>query len=174
MAALHCLPIRFHVDFKVLMFTYKALNGLRPQYLAKRLLPPRSTRITHVSQEVRLRSLTPTEGRKEKTWKRAFSAVAPHLWNNLPPAICAAPILGIFKTQLNTWLYIQAFPPVNTWSLFLFSLILLSLQFIIIVMIVWLCTFLGFIVWFYIVSWLTQLISSDKPCLLYTSPSPRD
>ena len=38
-----------------------------PRYLAERLLPTSSTRVTHASQEVRLRSLTPREARKEKT-----------------------------------------------------------------------------------------------------------
>ena len=114
LAMLHWLSIRFRIDFKVLMLTYKALNGLGPRYLAERLLPPRSTRITRTSQEVRLRSLTPRKARKERTQNRAFSAVAPRLWNNLPPAICAAPMLGRFKNQLKTWLYVQAFPPVST------------------------------------------------------------
>ena len=76
-------PIRFCVDFKVLMLTYKALNGLGPRYLAERLLPPRSTRITRMSQEVRLRGLMPREAQKERTQNRTFSAVALHLWNNL-------------------------------------------------------------------------------------------
>ena len=40
LAALHWLPVRFCVDFKVLMIIYKALNGLGPQYLADRFLPP--------------------------------------------------------------------------------------------------------------------------------------
>ena len=110
LATLHWLPIRFHVDFKVLMFMFKALNGLGPRYLAERLLPPSSTRVTRASQEVRLRSLTPREARKEKTRNRAFSAVAPTLRNNLPPEIRTAPLLGIFKKQLKTWMFRQAFP----------------------------------------------------------------
>ena len=77
------------------------LHALGPRYLAEHLLPPRSTQITH--QEVRLRSLTP----------RAFLAVASGLWNNLPLVIRVAPTLGTFKSQLKTWLYVQAFPPVN-------------------------------------------------------------
>ena len=48
LAALHWLPIRFCIDFKVLMLTYKALNGLGPRYLAERLLPPSSARTTRV------------------------------------------------------------------------------------------------------------------------------
>ena len=42
LAVLHWLPVCFRIDFKVLMITYKALNGLGPQYLADRLLPPKS------------------------------------------------------------------------------------------------------------------------------------
>ena len=111
----HWLPIRFRVDFKVLTLTFKALNGLGPRYLAEHLLPPRSTRVTRASQEVRLRSLTPREARKEKTRNWAFSAVAPRLWNNLPPEIRVAPSLGIFKNQLKTWMFRQAFPPDKSW-----------------------------------------------------------
>ena len=111
LAALHWLPIRFRVNFKVLMLMYKALNGLGPRYLAEDLLPPISTRVTRASQEVRLRSLTRREAQKEKTRNRAFSVVAPHLWNNLPLEIRAAPSLGTFKKQLKTWMFRQAFPP---------------------------------------------------------------
>ena len=114
LAALHWLPIRFRIDFKLLTLTYKALNGLGPRYLPERLLPPSSTRVTRASQEVRLRSLTPREARKEKTRNRAFSAVAPRLWNNLPPDIRAAPSLGTFKKQLKTLMYRQAFPFINS------------------------------------------------------------
>ena len=56
LAALHWLPIHFYIDFKVLMMTYKALNGLGPRYLADHLLPPRSTQITCPSQEGWLRA----------------------------------------------------------------------------------------------------------------------
>ena len=114
LAALHWLPIRFCIEFKVLMLTYKALNGLGPRYLGECLLPLRSTRVTCASQEVRLRSLTPKAARKEKTRNRAFLAVAPCLWNNLPPEIRVAPSLGIFKNQLKTWMFRQAFPSDNS------------------------------------------------------------
>ena len=113
LAALHWLPICFRIDFKVLMITYKALNGLGPRYLAERLLPPRSTQVTRQSQERRLRGLMPREAEKERTRNWAFLAEAPRLWNNLPPEIRAAPSLGIFKKQLKTLMYRQAFPTEN-------------------------------------------------------------
>ena len=113
LAALHWLPIRFRIDFKVLMMMYKALNGLGPWYLADCLLPPRSTRITRHSQEGRLRGLMLREAWKERTRNQAFSAVAPQLWNTFPTEIRLVPSLDVFKNHLKTWLFRQAFPPVN-------------------------------------------------------------
>ena len=37
---LHWLPVRFQAQFKVLVLTFKALNGLGPVYLNERLHPP--------------------------------------------------------------------------------------------------------------------------------------
>ncbi len=37
MLTLHWLPIKHRIDFKILLITYKALNGLAPQYLHKLL-----------------------------------------------------------------------------------------------------------------------------------------
>ncbi len=34
MLTLHWLPIKHLIDFKILLITYKALNGLAPQYLS--------------------------------------------------------------------------------------------------------------------------------------------
>ena len=67
LVTLHWLPIRFHIDFKVLTIIYKSLNGLGPQYLAERLLLPSSTRITCSSQAGQLRGLMPREAWWEKT-----------------------------------------------------------------------------------------------------------
>ena len=39
---LHWLPVRFRAQFKVLVLTFKALNGLSPVYLKERLHPHRS------------------------------------------------------------------------------------------------------------------------------------
>lgn len=42
LASLHWRPVRFCVDFKILMLTCKALHGLAPQYLAELLTPSRN------------------------------------------------------------------------------------------------------------------------------------
>ncbi len=35
LSTLHWLPIKHRIDFKILLITYKALNGLAPQYLSE-------------------------------------------------------------------------------------------------------------------------------------------
>ncbi|KAL6458600.1 hypothetical protein MHYP_G00320720 [Metynnis hypsauchen] len=37
LSALHWLPVKFRIDYKTLLLTYKALNGLAPQYLSELL-----------------------------------------------------------------------------------------------------------------------------------------
>uniref|UniRef100_A0AAR2KJT6 Reverse transcriptase domain-containing protein n=1 Tax=Pygocentrus nattereri TaxID=42514 RepID=A0AAR2KJT6_PYGNA len=37
LSALHWLPVKFRIDYKILLLTYKALNGLAPQYLSELL-----------------------------------------------------------------------------------------------------------------------------------------
>ncbi len=47
LSTLHWLSIKHHIDFKILLITYKALNGLAPQYLSEifsHYSPPRPLR----------------------------------------------------------------------------------------------------------------------------------
>ncbi|KAJ8376767.1 hypothetical protein SKAU_G00073470 [Synaphobranchus kaupii] len=47
LASLHWLPIKFRIDFKVLLLTFKALNGLAPVYICNLLLPYKPKRSLH-------------------------------------------------------------------------------------------------------------------------------
>ena len=78
---LHWLPVKQRIDFKILLLTYKALNGLAPAY-KRELLIPYSQKRTLGSTENHL--LTPPRCRLEYFGKRSFAAAAPTLWNNLP------------------------------------------------------------------------------------------
>ncbi len=50
LSTLHWLPTKHRIDFKILLITYKALNGLAPQYLSELL--------SHYSPSRPLRSQT--------------------------------------------------------------------------------------------------------------------
>ncbi len=79
--SLHWLPVSFRVDLKILMLTYKALHGLAPQYLSELLIPYTPTRDLR-SSETGL--LTVPLTRLRLMGDRAFSSLAPKLWNSLP------------------------------------------------------------------------------------------
>jgi hypothetical protein len=99
---LHWLPVEKRVIFKVLLLTYKALNGMGPIYLTELLQPVRPSRTLRSSA----RSLQLVVPRTKHSWgDRAFVNAAPKLWNSLPESIKNAGTLTAFKQQLKTFLF---------------------------------------------------------------------
>ncbi len=101
LSTLHWLPIKHHIDFKILFITYKVLNGLAPQYLSELLShysPPRSLRSQNSGCLIILRISKSTAGGK------SFSYLAPKLWNNLPNTVREADTLCQFKSRLKTFI----------------------------------------------------------------------
>lgn len=81
LSLLHWLPVRFRIDFKLLLFVFKALNGLAPLYITEMLSFPTRSRSLRSDNQLLL-SVPRT---KHKRWgDSAFSAAAPRLWNQLP------------------------------------------------------------------------------------------
>ena len=103
---LHWLPVEHRISYKILLLTYKALNGDAPQYLAaliSKYVPPRPLR----SEDHYL--LNSPRWRLETFGKRAFSKAAPTRWNPLPLSVKQAPSIDSFKTRLKTYLFNKAF-----------------------------------------------------------------
>ncbi len=97
MSTLHWLPIKHRIGFKILLITYKALNGLAPQYLSEIL--------SHYSPPHPLRSqnsghLKVPRISKSTAGGRSFFYLAPKLWNNLPNTVREADPLCQFKSRL--------------------------------------------------------------------------
>uniref|UniRef100_A0A8C0XVG3 Reverse transcriptase domain-containing protein n=1 Tax=Cyprinus carpio carpio TaxID=630221 RepID=A0A8C0XVG3_CYPCA len=106
LSTLHWLPIKHRIDFKILLITYKALNGLAPQYLNELLLhysPPRPLRSQNSGNLIIPRISKSTAG------GRSFSYLAPKLWNNLPNIVREADTLLQFKSRLKTHLFNLAY-----------------------------------------------------------------
>ncbi len=106
LSTLHWLPIKHRIHFKILLITYKALNGLPPQYLSELL--------SHYSPSRPLRSqnsghLIIPRISKSTAGGRSFSYLAPKLWNNLPNTVRKADILCQFKSRLKTHLFNLAY-----------------------------------------------------------------
>ncbi len=86
--------------------TYKALNGLAPQYLSELLShysPPRPLRSQNSGRLIIPRISKSTAG------GRSFSFLAPKLWNNLPNTVREADTLCQFKSRLKTHLFNLAY-----------------------------------------------------------------
>ncbi len=100
---LHWLPIAKRIEFKILLITFKCLNGLAPVYLSDLLtkyIPVRNLRSSSSNLLVKPRAIrTLTYG------ERAFSSAAPTLWNNLPAGLRSITSLEQFKLNLKTFLF---------------------------------------------------------------------
>ena len=106
LSKLHWLPIKHRINFKILLITYKALNGLAPQYLSELLThysPSRLLRSQNSGQLIIPRISKSTAG------GRSFSYLAPKLWNSLPTIVQEADTLCQFKARLKTHLFDLAF-----------------------------------------------------------------
>jgi exonuclease III len=102
---LHWLPIKYRIQYKLLLLTYKALHGQAPAYLQELL--------TITSRDRSLRSNTQCMLLAPRTrtsyGDRSFSHGAPELWNSLPFYIKTCTSVHSFKHQLKTYLFNLAY-----------------------------------------------------------------
>lgn len=99
---LHWLPIDKRITFKLLLMTYKALNGLAPVYIKELLQvnnPVRTLRSNNSTTLLVPRSNMASYG------DRSFAVSAPKLWNNLPKEIKNCKSLQSFKSLTKTYLF---------------------------------------------------------------------
>ncbi|KAI5087106.1 hypothetical protein C0J45_24357, partial [Silurus meridionalis] len=93
-------------DYKILLLTYKALNGLAPQYLSELLYqydPPCLLRSKGAGCLLVPQIMKTTAG------GTAFSYKALQLWNSLPISVRDSDTVSVFKSRLKTHLFSQAF-----------------------------------------------------------------
>jgi hypothetical protein len=104
MKQLHWLPISQRIIYKIVLITYKSLNGSAPHYINNMLKP--------YTPSANLRSsskglLVIPSVKLVNYGERSFSYAAPKLWNELPEYIRKSETLPIFKTGLKTHLFKQ-------------------------------------------------------------------
>ena len=99
---LHWLPVDQRIEFKVLLFTYKAMQGLAPQYLSDLLEPYSPLRSLRSAPKLLPNSLSfylRTYGYK------SFSVCAPRLWDSLRVYIKSSSSVDILRKRLKTYLF---------------------------------------------------------------------
>ena len=103
---LHWLPINCRPTFKILLYTYKALNGIAPKYLSDNLTiytPARNLRSQAKSLLVVPKTHTATYCNK------IFGFSAAELWNSLPEYVKSSTNVNIFKKHVKTLLFKAAY-----------------------------------------------------------------
>ena len=103
---LHWLPVKFRIQFKLLLLVFKSLNGLAPAYLSEKLTLKPHSKLRSSNQKL----LIVPHSNMRNYGDRCFSVAGPKLWNSLPRALRIASSVDIFKKDLKTHLFKNAFP----------------------------------------------------------------
>ena len=84
---LHWLPVRYRIHFKILLLTFKALNGMAPAYISDLINVRKHARYSLRSINSSTLLLHPAGKMKKSFGDRCFSVAAPTLWNALPAGL---------------------------------------------------------------------------------------
>ena len=95
---LHWLPIVCRVDFKLLVFTYKAMHNDAPVYLCELVCPYQPTRTLRSANH----NMLEVKCTRTKAGDCSFAVATASLWNHLPTVIKTCDNLTSFKRQLKT------------------------------------------------------------------------
>ena len=110
---LHWLPVRYRVQFKIGLITYKILNQGQPVYLRELIHPYTSFRNTRRSTpKLKFLHTLTFDRRVDKSIKHfsnSFSHYAPVLWNSFPFQIRNSPSVASFRKHLKTHLFNSSF-----------------------------------------------------------------
>ena len=98
---LHWLPICFRIEYKLVLFVFKALHGKAPQYISDLIKPQQNVRSLRSSSKGLLEI---PKSRTVMAGDRAFQHAAPVLWNSLPTSVISCDNLDSFKMLLKTHL----------------------------------------------------------------------
>ena len=104
----HGLPVRYRIDFKICLLTFKAIHGFAPSYLCELITVKESQWFSlRSSSELLLRM--PSRITKNTLGDRAFQVAAPSLWNSLPAELRRKSDLEEFKRHLKAHLFSKAY-----------------------------------------------------------------
>ena len=96
---LHWLPVRYRINFKILLLTFKALYGMAPSYIIDLIHTKANTRYLLRSNEGVL--LKHPSGKMVKSHLVTDPSVAaPTLWNALPVASAASNVFLLLNLIL--------------------------------------------------------------------------
>ena len=106
--ALHWLPVKQRIEFKLCLLVHLAVNGRAPSYLQDLITPSAS-----VPGRASLRSASNhdlvVQSSHLKLGDRTFSVAGPRAWNRLPIELKTVTDTALFKRKLKTYLFTAAY-----------------------------------------------------------------
>ena len=105
--SLHWLPVKQRVRYKIAMLCHKILINNEPAYLRELLIKHDNKRTTRSSNDITLLSIP----RKNLITygDRSFEYSGPSIWNSIPMSIRDQTSTPIFKRDLKTYLFREAY-----------------------------------------------------------------
>ena len=105
--ALHWLPVKKRIIFKIATLVYKALNNQAPDYIIKLFKLKTSNRTLRSDKYYKMLEIPYVK--KATFAMRALSVQGPKIWNELPNDIKMQVTLDSFKAKLKTFLFKEAY-----------------------------------------------------------------
>ena len=105
--ALHWLPVKYRIEFKVATIVYKALNNQAPEYIMNLFKVKQSERTLRSDSNYKV--LHVPHVRKATFAMRALSVKGPQIWNELENDVKKQPSLGSFKAKLKSAMFKKAY-----------------------------------------------------------------
>ena len=102
--SLHWLPVYYRIHFKILLFTFKAIHGMAPEYICSMIKIKQGGRY-NLRSNTEIFLQPPFRLTKKTLGDRAFVSAAPNLWNKLPIGIRRQDDFITFKKQLKTYFF---------------------------------------------------------------------
>ena len=103
---LHWLPISYRIKHKILCMVYKCLHNEAPEYLSSLLEYKKTDYQTRTEDNLDLVVPKTTNSYGD----RSFRVCGPKLWNSTPTVIRKSETFDIFKNNIKTYLFREAFP----------------------------------------------------------------
>ena len=103
---LHWLPVKWRVEYKLLVIVFRALHDRTPAYLASLITPYVPSRALRSAGQT---LLTVPRYNLERYGRRSFACAGPTLWNALPEDIRVIANINAFKSKLKTHYFKVAF-----------------------------------------------------------------
>jgi len=106
--ALHWLPIKQRIQFKLCLLVHLAINGRAPTYI-RDLITTTASMSGRASNRSASNNDIVKQSTRLKLGERAFSVAGPRAWNQLPTELKTTTNTATFKRKLKTFLFSIAY-----------------------------------------------------------------